>query len=408
MPIYDCKPCDFYTANTTDLERHKNTKKHKSIIDLLKSNTISATKKHKKCEKKIESIDSENSDSENSRVLEDANNNLIKCTTCGKKFTTKRSMYRHNKQFCKVKNQQKINDTYKKVEEKDKYIEKLEKEMREFQTEYIKKLEHDKEKLEKDKEDLIDITKKVSTVTKTAESRVSAMTYVNQHFTTAPPLKRLEGIKLNKLLEADDESESTFEEDIIYYYDNKELHKFLGNIIISEYKKDDPKKQSWWSSDIARLIFFIRGSMDGCNTWVRDKNGVNLIKLIISPLTKKVKHILQDFLKKCHKKNQLTSHVNYDSHCSDDSNDSDCDSDNSYENSSNDSDLDQDEKDTKVKTRLERMHKIVEVVKKTKLCKLNLDILRYIAPHFGIDISSSGCRIDWNNSDIDSDDVDSD
>ena len=42
---------------------------------------------------------------------------------------------------------------------------------------------------------------------------------------------------------------------LVYNYENKNLHKYLGDFIIGHYKKDNPSEQSMWSSDVSRLTY---------------------------------------------------------------------------------------------------------------------------------------------------------
>ena len=45
---------------------------------------------------------------------------------------------------------------------------------------------------------------------------------------------------------------------IIYSYNNKCLHKLIGDHIIDNYKKDDLKSQSFHATDIARRKYLVK------------------------------------------------------------------------------------------------------------------------------------------------------
>ena len=118
MAIYECDKCKKIFKQKTDLIRHMN--KLKSCIDNTytcplcfqkfnyKSIYLRHLEKKASCENKNQLINYQNT---NMDIIEKPNNEIIldeyKCETCNNKFTTKRSLIRHQKTVCIVQEQSK-------------------------------------------------------------------------------------------------------------------------------------------------------------------------------------------------------------------------------------------------------------------------------------------------------------
>ena len=72
----------------------------------------------------------------------------------------------------------------------------------------------------------------------------------------APPLKKLNNYDAVENYDEDDDS--TLIQKLVNYQNQNLLDQFLGDFIILFYKKEDPAKQSLWSSDVARLTYIIK------------------------------------------------------------------------------------------------------------------------------------------------------
>lgn len=114
---------------------------------------------------------------------------------------------------------------------------------------------------------------------------ISTLTYAINKFNSAPSLTMLEDDSLNKLFVS--AAGASIENTIISENVNNNLCVYLGDIIINEYKKNDPKRQSIWCTDASRMSFIIRKNISGVNEWHKDKKGLNFINLIIDPIAKK-------------------------------------------------------------------------------------------------------------------------
>lgn len=79
MPEYYCKTCNFFTTHSPNYKRHLKTTKHERLT---KTNINKYKNQRQNVEKSTET-------------------NTFSCRYCKKNFTTKQSMYRHEKNYCK-------------------------------------------------------------------------------------------------------------------------------------------------------------------------------------------------------------------------------------------------------------------------------------------------------------------
>jgi len=239
--IYECDVCEYTTKRLTDYERHKQTQKH---------------------------------------IINQKNRNVRICEFCDKQFSTKANLNRHQKNSCgyvektglKVETIQNVIFEKPNDNEKDKKIACLQDEVNELkvQTKILLNLATDHSK------------------------SMRGMTRIIKNFKNNPPMKQLEGPAAIKLLTYDNKkSEIDVVNTLVIKHRNKILKEYFGDIIISAYKKDDPELQSVWGIDTSRLIFTIKQE-----DWVRDKKGVTLTQLIISPLLTKADEMINNYITK--------------------------------------------------------------------------------------------------------------
>jgi hypothetical protein len=62
--------------------------------------------------------------------------------------------------------------------------------------------------------------------------------------------------------------------------------------VVKTYKKDNSAEQTFWASDVSRLIYIVRSSIDQKDEWVYDKKGVIIKESIIDPLLDEVYNII--------------------------------------------------------------------------------------------------------------------
>lgn len=271
--MHKCNVCDFSSPRRADLDRHKTTKKH--IANLEKA--LSEFKKNVTCKNNDELILSDTST--DSDLEEESKPELFSCKYCSKTFSHAPSKCRHEKQYCKKKKTNNI-ETSEIPPEKNGEVAELKQQVK----------------------SLMELV--VSTVgimkdnTQLANKSVSTTSYVVKHFNKAPPIKRLENKKAMKLLEYNVPKNHTSGDVIIFSYKSGILDKYLGNIIVDEYKTANPEDQSFWNSDSVRLSFIVREVLkSGDDEWIADKSGLKLTNLIISPMLEGVKDVMKKYVK---------------------------------------------------------------------------------------------------------------
>ncbi len=115
---------------------------------------------------------------------------------------------------------------------------------------------------------------------------VSTLNYITSNYT--PPA--IQTYKLNEyhnvmktldIIDADDDPK--FVKNIVYHFSKNLLAKFLGDIIVKLYKKDDIKEQSMFNSDVSRLSYIIREKNGKKYSWTQDKTGILVGEYVIQP-----------------------------------------------------------------------------------------------------------------------------
>jgi hypothetical protein len=131
---------------------------------------------------------------------------------------------------------------------------------------------------------------------------MSAVKYINQNYQSAQPLEILDSSQAKNLLTAKTTKDHRVEEFMIYHYNKKLFDYFIGEIIKSEYKKDDPKIQQFWATDCSRLSFVVRQAIEKSDKiWINDKKGILLKKYVITPILSEVKLMIDKYYKYCKK-----------------------------------------------------------------------------------------------------------
>ncbi len=147
-------------------------------------------------------------------------------------FSTKTSMYRHKREYCK--HNQNVNGEP-----------------------IVKKLEETIDKLEKQNQTLMDIVKKqtntVENNSETMKKSMNVLSFVTKQYPNAPAIEELEYNKFDKMskyLMYDNKNKKktnySLEEIILFYFKRNKLAEILGKAIVEEYKKEDPNDQSMW------------------------------------------------------------------------------------------------------------------------------------------------------------------
>ena len=284
---YICKTCNYESNDKSNYNKHINSSSH-----INKSNQ--SAKMHV-IASHINSLGNLKSEFE--------------CQYCGQKFTRNSTLTKH-KQICmdaKVLEKQK--ELEQKLCDKDKEIE-------------IKLLQQKLAQYEKDNNKLDREIKELKSFIKSGKFgqtyNISIKKYIQQNYSDAPSLDKLEYTQYAKLtyepddkksnnnkdndsIDSDKETDQEKNEKLIYtlihHYNNDTLYKFLGDFIIKNYKKEDPSTQAIWNSDVSRLTYIIKELMANNieSQWNADYKGVKTKGLIITPLLKFIKKSIDDY-----------------------------------------------------------------------------------------------------------------
>jgi len=199
---------------------------------------------------------------------------LFECSMCRKTYSSISTLNRHKKNNCK-NNIEDVSEL--KAEIKD-LKNKLEKE----KDDKIKMLENQV----KDLKDLIQSGKVASTT-----YNISVEKYVQQNYPDAPHLMKLDDYSIIE----DDEEQLI--NSLLDQHQKKQLDKYFGDFIISNYKKNDPTNQSIWNSDTVRLTYIIKELLANNNSaWNKDAKGTKTKNYIIKPLLNYVLELVNKYI----------------------------------------------------------------------------------------------------------------
>jgi hypothetical protein len=291
--MYQCNICTYNTDIKCNYDKHNKSKKHiilfnkkdkkESVhnVDIIQNEVTALRLAYTNLNKKevseiflIESFD--NDQMTEFDLIETENNNktqkIMHCEYCNKTFSHRSSLSRHKKEVCNDN----LNDT--KVEVVMKENEMLKKK--------VKTLEDDKLFLQNTTRDTGSF----------AKDSMSTIKYIMTHFKTAPVLQTIDNTKLLEYVGDDITNMNELINNIIYNHRHKILDRYIGDIIIKIYKKDDPNEQSIWSSDVQRFNYIIRQLIGKKINWCPDKKGIALIDMIIGPLLDYIKKKLQEYI----------------------------------------------------------------------------------------------------------------
>lgn len=193
------------------------------------------------------------------------------CQYCGNKFSSKWSLSRHMQEACKKNTiQTKIKIMEDKIKEDIKTLDTL-------------------------KEDSKVVNNNNQNNNNNTNNNNLTMNVITKEyimgFSNTPCIKALKNYDDvrggNMILEPEYKDENImFVNTLHNQYVRNKLPKYLGNIIVSFYKRQDITQQSFWCSDLSRLKFLVRvfptGSTHGA--WVTDGMGLIVKDEVIRPL----------------------------------------------------------------------------------------------------------------------------
>jgi hypothetical protein len=353
MPHYKCEPCNYSTYRLPDMDRHSKTKKHlrnlcnlpEKVIGVMYNDTHNDTKiSHK--------------DSKNIITRKKPKEKKFKCDKCNRRFTERCNLYRHQKHYCTItvhlssNTNESMDDKNIKITGKKKMGTDKDKEIEELKEQNKKLLD-----LATKNANICEFNAEANVINaKSTKKSMNMMSHAMKNWANAPPMKLLEGKEAMKLITYENKSKLSIEEVIIHQFNADTLDRFLGNVLIKEFKKEDQLDQSLWTTDSSRLCFIIKQIVGdtGSDRWVSDKSGIEITKLLISPLVKKVSEMMSDYVNKFIK--EMKENV-------------DCN-------------------EKKAKIAMERMYDAETVIRGIVKNDLRKEILKYIAPYFNVDVKN--------------------
>lgn len=334
--MFECKLCDYQTDRSRDYTRHINSKKHKIltvknnkkllgtnielplILPLIEKNNDKSHdfqtngKNGKKCCAKLPTkCDMQSTDFFCEEIEKVPTKKIINKCKCGKHFSHPSGLSRHKKTCEYVSDTQIVLQDQQYLTEiknlKEKLIEMENKIAKTTITPSCNADKTDKIEIEGDNNcvgNTINNDNKIidSTINTTNNivKNVNLITYLNNNNNEAKPLKMLKDAELSKIFSSKDFGKHLFEEMIVYQHNNYLLHEFLGEYIINNFKTKNPKYQQIWISDVSRLKFIVRGTVNKKNpSWQSDKKGILITEYIITPALEFIFILMKNYVDAC-------------------------------------------------------------------------------------------------------------
>jgi hypothetical protein len=276
---FKCDPCNYETGRLLNFNRHKNSKKHIEKIKQQTNNsndTVSTPQTH------IKNVKEAPEEIPKHKQIVISRQYL--CNYCKNEFSNSSSLARHVKACYKKEIDSK---------EKDKEITIIKKENSILKRE-IKLLKEQLQESKEDKSSFKTIAENTAEATKEATKlSSSALAFVTKHYKNAPAIKTFTNFEL--LLEND--PDFSIAEVAIHHFKKKDLQKFIGDLLIREYKMEDPKDQSMWNTDPTRGAYIVCESVDGDSVeWYTDKGGIKISKYTVSPILEHIKEDIERYM----------------------------------------------------------------------------------------------------------------
>jgi len=171
-----------------------------------------------------------------------------------------------------------------------------------FEREKIINIITEKDKIIKDKEKIVkekdeNLKEKDRQIYMLAQKvKGNSYTYILNCFANkAPALEKFSNFALIQSTKHNEKF--SVAEIAIHYFQRKDLHKYLGDILISIYKKKKPTEQSLWATDVSRLVYIVREKVKKKNVWRQDKGGIKTKFCIIQPILDHVYKKLDEYIR---------------------------------------------------------------------------------------------------------------
>lgn len=293
---YQCVECKYSTDDRRLWYSHKKSQKH--II-----NSDKATKKT--------TNDPKTSSNNPQQSSKNGNSKINKCMYCEIEFKQSCHLSRHLKNcFKKQYDNNLLKDEFEKykINKENELVTKLSEEQLKNENNILKEKIKNYENEKKHYETHIETLKHENQFQKQLiecaggiiNKSMNTMSYLLLNYNNAPQLKELTDYSIIS------KNTDSLIENLIFYHKKGKIDKYIGDFLVLQYKKDDPKLQSVWSSDTERLNYFIRELTNIPNTiiqepkdtlkWLIDKKGIKVMNNIIDPLLNYIHDIGVDYI----------------------------------------------------------------------------------------------------------------
>jgi hypothetical protein len=125
------------------------------------------------------------------------------------------------------------------------------------------------------------LTSQLKVKDKQIKTSTGLLKYLMQNYPDAPAFQRISNMTFIK---DDTQDRQRMPELLIEYYNTDRFVPYLVENIMKLYKKDDPKNQSLWTSDVSRDNYIIKNRINDTESkWMRDIKGAMIIENAIRP-----------------------------------------------------------------------------------------------------------------------------
>jgi len=123
--------------------------------------------------------------------------------------------------------------------------------------------------------------KQINNKDKQIKTSMGLLKYLMKNHPDSPPLKTISELSFIK---DETEDRERIPELLIEYYNTDRFVPYLAENIVRLYKKDNPKEQSLWTSDVSRDNFIVKNRInENESKWIRDIKGAMMIEHAIKP-----------------------------------------------------------------------------------------------------------------------------
>lgn len=296
---YSCKLCMYTTARLPDINRHKNSVKHKNNVEIFGEDIVDNIKD----DTPVTCV-----------ALTNCNDNKLFLCDCGKAFSYKQGLYVHKTNTCKLTKEKKIQKENEKQQDNANLANVIieMKSQMEALTNIIKTSHAVPNIMANDGNIIMTNSNNNNThnnniLNHKQTYNVNVLTYVTDKFKNTEPLEELKTPDVHKFLEHGKIEGYSIEEAMIFYYKKKLFSQFIGEAIKTEYLKVNLEEQKFWASDVARLTFIVRRVLTKSkkkkeNVWIKDPNGTSLMNLLIIPSLNEIRRVLSNYADECNEK----------------------------------------------------------------------------------------------------------